>query len=118
MITYRGNLQYVGRGCELPLFIYAPIKGYFLVVLYAEYREVGDRLVATTACHRCGTIVGDLSVDEVMALSTGKYGPVLCFECEDKSCHRCHKELTPREVEMNSIDEEGFLICWFCDVLV
>jgi hypothetical protein len=78
------------------------------MVVYAEYREVGDRLVATTACQRCSTVIGELSIDEVSALSTGRYGPVLCFDCEEESCVICQKELTLNEtITLRTI-------CWFC----
>jgi hypothetical protein len=34
-------------------------------------------------CTKCGKTVGPLSLDELQAMMSGKYGDVLCFDCED-----------------------------------
>lgn len=34
-------------------------------------------------CSKCGDPVGPLSLDELQAMMSGRYGDVLCFSCED-----------------------------------
>ena len=34
-------------------------------------------------CSKCGDPVGPLGLDELQAMMSGKYGDVLCFNCED-----------------------------------
>ena len=34
-------------------------------------------------CSKCGTAVGPLGLDELQAMMSGRYGDVLCFDCED-----------------------------------
>lgn len=85
------------------------------MVVYFQQFRISDKVVYTTACQRCGSVIGDLSGDEVAALSTGKFGPVLCFDCEVNSCAICHKELTEREwsEELPCGYGDG-VMCWFC----
>lgn len=80
------------------------------MVVYGEYREEGDRLIMSVPCGRCGAIIGDLAVDEVKALLSGRYGKVLCFDCEERSCPRCQKELST--ADGYTIEMDG--VCWFC----
>jgi len=81
-----------------------------MVVYCQSYEIEPGRVVHSTACERCGAIIGNLDYSEVVALSTGKYGPVLCFECEEKSCPSCQKELTgPDKYTM-----DNYGVCWYC----
>lgn len=75
-----------------------------------EYRQEGDKMVMAVPCERCGAIIGDLAIDEVCALLSGKYGKVLCFDCEESSCSNCQKELVQQDD--NSVLDNG--VCWFC----
>lgn len=34
-------------------------------------------------CRKCGKEVGPIGLDELRAMMSGKYGDVLCFDCED-----------------------------------
>lgn len=86
-------------------------QGDLMSIILGDYRMQGDRIIMSVPCERCSTIVGDLGPDEVVALLSGKYGRVLCFDCEEESCPSCQKELTladKRELEVNG----G--VCWFC----
>lgn len=80
------------------------------MVVYGEYREEGNRIIMAVPCERCGSIVGDLDVDEVVALMTGKYGKVLCFDCEERSCSCCQKELVAADAY--TVEMDG--VCWYC----
>lgn len=78
-----------------------------MVVICTQY-TLDDRIVYTTSCERCSSVIGELDAEEVLALSTGRYGKVLCFECESVSCKACQKELTDDERSL------GIGVCWFC----
>lgn len=48
-----------------------------------EFLEDNPGYVGFALCEKCGGEVGPVSVDEFFALRSGKYGGILCFECED-----------------------------------
>jgi hypothetical protein len=80
------------------------------MLVYAQQFTLDDRVVYMTSCERCGAVIGELDAGEVAGLATGRYGKVLCYECEDLSCPICQKELYSRDA--GALRENG--TCWFC----
>lgn len=82
------------------------------MLVYAQQFTLDDRTVYVTCCERCSAIVGELDKGEIQAVSTGKYGKVLCFDCEQKSCEVCQNELSERD------QKGGQSVCWFCRIMM
>jgi len=50
------------------------------MVVYSHPQEVAGQ--TEVCCEECGVIVATVDDRELLALETGKYGPVLCFGCD------------------------------------
>lgn len=80
------------------------------MVVYATQEVIGGKSVFEVNCERCGDVIGILSGDEVLAVSTGKYGQLLCPKCDDSACPACKQALVGRDEEYM----QNFGVCWFC----
>lgn len=100
----------VGGREDNPILI-PPLRRPLVAIVYCEARVEGDRIVYTATCVRCSSVIGDLDKGELMAMVSGEYGSVLCFDCEERSCPVCKKEVTAGDV--GSMQRNG--VCWFCE---
>lgn len=55
----------------------------FVQVGFSELLAEGTDYVGYAQCKVCHGTVGPVSMDELQALLSGKYGDVLCYDCEE-----------------------------------
>lgn len=83
------------------------------MIIKGDFLQVGDKVIFQSRCSVCNEPADELSGQEVSALVTGKWGPVLCKNCQDNTCPTCGFTMIGTRA-ITYLKEVGE--CYFCRV--